>query len=178
MFINLLAMALILLIGVLILASFQPNDYRIERSANISAEPEAIFARVNDFHQWEPWSPWAKLDPAAKNTFDGSPSGKGGIFMWSGNNKVGEGKMTLTESRPGELIRIHLEFVRPFKDTSTTEFTFKPQGNQTVVTWAMFGERKYLNKVVCMFMNMDKMVGGDFARGLSQLKAVVEAKAV
>jgi len=104
------------------------------RAATISAPAAVIFSQVNDFHKWEAWSPWAKMDPAAKNTFEGAPAGTGAIFAWAGNYKVGEGRMTLTESRPNDLIRIKLEFVRPFAATSTAEFTFRPEGNQTAVT--------------------------------------------
>ena len=174
MIINLLIMAIVLAVGVLILASFQPSDFRIERSVNIAAPDEAIFPHVNDLHRWEAWSPWAKLDPSATVAYSGAPSGMGAVYTWSGNNKVGEGKMTIIESHPSDLIRLQLDFLRPFKDTSTAEFTIKPQANQTVVTWAMYGERKYVGKVVCLFVSMEKLVGGQFAQGLSQLKAVVE----
>jgi hypothetical protein len=84
---------------------------------------------VNDFHNWEAWSPWAKLDPAAKATFEGPSAGTGAIFKWAGNKEVGEGSMTITESRPSDLIRIKLEFLRPFEATNSAEFTFKSKYN-------------------------------------------------
>ena len=130
---------------------------------------------MNDFHNWEAWSPWAKLDPAAKATFEGPSTGTGAIFKWVGNKEVGEGSMTITESRPSDLIRIKLEFLRPFEATNSAEFTFKPEGNRTAVTWSMEGKNNFIAKAVCLFMNMDKMVGGQFEQGLAQMKAVVEA---
>ena len=145
------------------------------RSATISAPAPAVFAQVNDFHNWEAWSPWAKLDPAAKATFEGPSTGTGAIFKWAGNKEVGEGSMTITESRPSDLIRIKLEFLRPFEATNSAEFTFKPEGNRTGVTWSMEGKNNFIAKAVCLFMNMDKMVGGQFEQGLAQMKAVVEA---
>jgi uncharacterized protein YndB with AHSA1/START domain len=154
-----------------------PSDFRIVRSATISAPAPVVFSQVNDFHRWEAWSPWAKMDPAAKNSFDGAPSGAGAIFAWAGNSKVGEGRMTLTESRPPELIRIKLEFLKPFAASNTAEFTFRPEGNETVVTWAMFGKKNFIARAVCLFMNMDKTVGGEFEKGLAQMKAVAEAAA-
>ena len=157
------------------IVALQPAEYRVVRTATLSASPAAVFAQVNDFHQWEAWSPWAKLDPAAKNTFEGPPAGVGAVFMWAGNDKVGEGRMTLTESHPNDLIRIKLDFIKPFASTCATEFTFKPEGNQTAVTWTMSGRKNFISKAFCMFMNMDKMVGGDFERGLAQLKSVAEA---
>lgn len=171
----LLGVAAVVAVFVVVVA-LQPSQYKVERSATIAASPAEVFPQVNDFHAWEAWSPWAKLDPASKSTFSGSSSGQGAIFAWAGNDKVGEGKMTLTESHPNDLIRIRLDFVKPFADTSTTVFTFKPEANQTRVTWTMSGRSNFLGKAVCMFMNMDKVVGGSFEQGLAQMKSVVEAK--
>ena len=161
----------------IVIVILQPADFRITRSATISAPPATVFAEVNDFHKWQAWSPWAKLDPAATFTYDGAPAGTGAIYSWSGNNKVGEGRMTLTESRPDDLVRINLDFVRPFAASNVAEFTFTPQANQTNVTWSMSGRNKFPAKAFGLFMNIDKMVGGDFEKGLAQLKAVAEADA-
>jgi hypothetical protein len=169
----LIPLAAIVVVFVAVVA-MQPSEFRIVRSATIAAPASAVFAQVNDFHHWEAWSPWAKLDPALKQTYEGPAAGTGAIYTWAGNNKVGEGTMTLTESRPTDLIRIKLEFRRPFKATNTAEFTFKPDGNQTGVAWSMSGRNNFMAKAFCLFMNMDKMVGGDFEKGLAQMKSVVE----
>jgi len=166
---------IIVVFGIVVV--LQPSLFQVTRTANISAPPPAVFAQVNDFHKWEVWSPWARLDPAMKQTYSGAPSGTGAVYEWMGNNKVGEGRMTLTESRPNDLIRIKLEFVKPFASTCTTEFTFKPEGNQTAVTWTMAGHNNFMAKAFSLFMNMDKMVGGDFEKGLAQLKSAVETSA-
>jgi hypothetical protein len=157
------------------LVAMQPSDFRVARTASMSAPASAVFAQVNDLHKWEAWSPWAKLDPAAKNTFEGPPAGTGATFSWAGNNQVGEGRMTITESRPDELIRFNLEFFKPMAGTSTAEFTFKPEGDQTAVTWSMVGKNNFIAKAMCLFMNMDKMVGGQFEKGLAAMKSIVEA---
>lgn len=162
------------LTGLLGYAALQPSDFRVERAVVMSAPAKAVFAQVNDFHRWQEWSPWAKLDPAAKATFAGPASGVGASFHWAGNREVGEGKMTITESRPHELIRINLEFLKPFKGTNTTEFTFRPEGSQTRVTWSMYGKNNYISKIFCMFMDMDKMVGGMYEKGLASIQAIVE----
>src|SRR3954462_3002240 len=120
----------VLVVVLVIIVALQPAQYSVARSAVIAAPPAEVFAQVNDFHNWEAWSPWAKLDPAARNSFEGPSAGAGAIFKWSGNDKVGEGTMTLTESHPNDLIRIKLDFVKPFEDTSTTEFTFKPDRSE------------------------------------------------
>ena len=170
-------LALIALIGIFsIVVAMQPASYRIMRTAKIAAPPATVFAQVNDFHKWDAWSPWAKLDPAMKTTFEGPAAGTGAIYKWAGNKDVGEGQMTLLESKLNELVRIKLQFLKPFADTCDTAFTFKPDGDQTTVTWTMSGERNFLAKAICLFMNMDKLVGGDFEKGLAKLKANSEAK--
>jgi hypothetical protein len=170
----LIALAVIVIAFVVVVA-LQPADFRVTRSATVSAAAPALFAQVNDFHKWQAWSPWAKLDPAAKNSFEGPSAGTGAIFKWSGNNEVGAGIMTIIESRPSDLIKIKLDFTQPFEATNTTEFTFKPDGNQTVITWSMSGTNNFIAKAFCLFNSMDKMVGGQFEKGLADMKSVVEA---
>ena len=172
----LIALAVIIVVLVVIVA-LQPSDFRVARSATISAPPPAVFAQVNDFHKWEAWNPWGKIDPAMKQTYEGAPAGPGAIYTWSGNNEVGEGRMTITDSRPSDLIRVKLEFFKPFAATNTAEFAFKPEGNQTLVTWSMFGEKNFMAKAVHLVMNMDKMIGGQFEKGLADMKSAVEAPA-
>ena len=160
-----------------ILAALQPTHYHIERSATINAPASVVFAQVNDFHKWKAWSPWAKIDPAMKQTYEGASSGTGAIYTWAGNNQVGEGRMTITESHPNDLIKIKLEFIKPWSATNATDFAFKPQGNQTAVTWTMDGDNNFTGKAFGLFMNMDKMIGGDFEKGLAQMKSVAETVA-
>ncbi|MBI4381117.1 MAG: SRPBCC family protein [candidate division NC10 bacterium] len=170
----LIALAAIVVVFVVVVA-MQPSEFRVVRTATISAPAPGVFAQVNDFHKWEAWSPWAKLDPAAKTTFEGPPAGTGAIFRWAGNKEIGEGSMTITESRPNELIRFNLEFLKPMAGNSTAEFTFKPEGNQTGVMWSMTGKNNFIAKAMCLFMNMDQMVGGQFEKGLAAMKSIVEA---
>lgn len=157
--------------------ALQPSAYRVERSAIVVATPAQTFAEVNDFHNWEAWSPWAKLDPAAKATFEGPASGQGAVLRWSGNHEVGEGSMTVVESRPSELVRIRTDFVKPFAGSANSEFVFKGDGPRTIVTWSMSGERGFLERAICTIMNGDKMIGGQFEKGLANLKKVTEGKA-
>ena len=169
---------LIIIAIVVVLAIFvstRPSTFRISRSATIAAPPETVFPHVNDLHKWEAWSPWAKLDPDCKMTFEGPAAGNGAAYSWSGNNKVGAGHMLITESRPSELILMKLDFLKPFKATNTTEFTLKPIGSETMVTWTMSGTNNFMVKAVGLFMNCDKMIGGQFEKGLADMKALVEA---
>ena len=98
----LIALAALILLFVVVVA-MQPSELHVERTAEIAAPQGEVFAQVNDFHKWEAWSPWAKLDPAAKVAFEGPPeAGQGTVMTWAGNDQVGEGKMTLVESRPSD----------------------------------------------------------------------------
>jgi hypothetical protein len=167
----LVGIAVFIVVLVIVIAT-QPTDFRITRSATMAASAAALFEQVNDFHDWQAWSPWAKMDPNAKNTFAGAAAGEGALFSWAGNSKVGEGKMTLVESCPSQLIRIKLEFLKPFQATNTAEFTFTPSGHQTVVTWSMTGKNNFMAKAFGLIINCDKMVGDQFEKGLANLNKV------
>ena len=172
----LIAIAVIIFLFVIVV-SMQPSEFRVTRSAVISVPVSKVFAQVNDLHKWQAWSPWAKLDPAVKNTYEGPLEGTGAIFRWAGNNQVGEGNMTITESRANEFIQFKLEFLKPFQAINTAEFSFKSEGKGTIVTWSMFGKNNFISKAMGLIMNCDKMVGGQFEQGLAQLKSVAEGAA-
>jgi uncharacterized protein YndB with AHSA1/START domain len=167
--------ALLALVAIfLIFVALQPSEFHVERTANMAAPRAMVFDQVNDLHKWEAWSPWAKLDPKAKITFEGPPSGTGTIMTWAGNNEVGEGKMTLAESRPNELVKINVDIVKPMEGSSTTEFAFKPEGDQTAVTWSMSGHHNFIAKAMCLVMNGKKMMSDMMDKGLANMKSMVE----
>jgi hypothetical protein len=170
----LLAIAFIAIIFFVVIAG-RPDEFIVTRSTQVSAPPEKAFPHVNDFHKWEAWSPWAKMDPACKYSYSGAAAGVGAGFAWDGNKKVGAGGMTIIESAPNDLIRIKLEFLKPFKATNMAEFTFKFAGNQTAVTWSMSGKNNFFFKAFGVFMDCDKMIGKDFEKGLAAMKSVAEA---
>ena len=158
-----------------IVVALQPSSFRVERSVTIAAPPAKVFAQVNDFHAWTGWSPWENRDPAMKRTYEGPAAGNGSIYKWSSdNNDVGTGMMTITDSRPNELIKINLEFKKPFEGNNTAEFSFKPANDSTTVVWSMYGPNCFIAKAFGLFMNMDKMIGGEFDKGLANLKTQVE----
>jgi len=159
------------------IVAIQPSAFHITRTATIYAPAPAVFAHVNDFHNWQAWSPWEGIDPALKRDYQGPAAGTGAVYSWAGNNQVGEGRMTIIESRPSDLIRIRLEFLRPFAATHTAEFIFKPQGDNTAVTWSMSGTNNFVAKGIGLFMNMDKMLGNQFEKGLAELGSAAEAAA-
>ena len=167
---------LIALIVFLLIASRQPEEFRITRSAVMAAPAATVFEQVNDLHKWQAWSPWARMDPNAKNSFDGPASGVGAVMSWEGNAKVGKGRSTITESRAGELVRLRLDFLKPMKATNIAEFMFTPAEGGTLVNWSMTGRNQFLGKVMSLVFNCEKIVGGQFDQGLVNLKSIVEHK--
>jgi len=164
---------LVLAAVVAIFAAFvatRPSEYKVERSLVMSAPASEIFPRVVIFRKWTTWSPWARLDPSMAVEFSGPKGGVGSVYHWKGNDKVGEGRMTMVSALKDQLIEIKLQFIKPWEQTSKTSFTFQPEGSGTKVTWSMTGERDFVGKLFGLFMDMDKMVGPDFEKGLQALR--------
>jgi hypothetical protein len=155
----------------------RPKDFRVERSVVVNAPAAVAFSYANDLHKANDWSPWAALDPAMKHSYEGPAMGVGASHAWEGNNQVGQGKQTIVESKANELVRMKLEFVKPMQATHEASFSFAPEGQGTKVTWAMYGERNFVAKLFGTLFNMDKMLGGDFEKGLAKLKEMAEAEA-
>lgn len=154
---------------------FQPEDFKITRSATIDAPPAMVFDRLDDFHKWESWSPWAKIDPAMKTTYSGPAKGVGASYAWIGNREAGEGKMTILESHPPNHLKVDLEFTAPFAARNIIEFGLATDADKTNVTWTMTGKNNFFMKAFSLIANMDHLVGADFEKGLAQLKQTVEA---
>jgi hypothetical protein len=167
----------VIIVIFLVVAAFQPPNYRVERSVVISAPAALAFNQVNDLHKWQEMSPYAKMDPEAKNTYAGPAAGVGASMAWAGNSQVGVGKMTIIESRPNDVVKMRLDFEKPFQSTGFAEFTFNATGNQTTVTWSMTGKKIFITKAMGLIMSMDKMIGGQFEEGLASLKSIVETQA-
>lgn len=159
-----------------VVIAMQPPTFHLERSTTIAAPADAVFAQVNDFHNWSKWSPWEKLDPSMKRSYEGAPAGVGAKYAWVGNKEVGEGRMTIEHSDPSR-IEIKLEFLKPFTATNQATFTFASTPEGTKTTWAMDGSNNFVSKAFHLVMDMDKMVGGDFERGLAGMKTAAEAAA-
>lgn len=171
---NITLIVVVLIAAVLIFAGTRPDVFRVERSVDIKASPEKVFALINDLHSWTTWSPYEKKDPNMKRQHSGAASGKGAIYEWDGDKQVGKGRMEITESSPSSRVVIKLDFLSPFEAHNTAEFILQAQGDGTHVTWAMYGPSNFVAKLMGIFFSMDKMVGDDFAIGLANLKAIAE----
>jgi hypothetical protein len=166
----------LLLLTAVVVVWLQPDDYRLTRSTVIAAPAARVFPQVNDLRQWDDWSPWAKLDPNAKVTFEGPGAGPGATFRWDGNDKIGAGTMTITDSKPNERVATRTDFVKPFTGTSNAEFIFSQVGDRTSVIWTMTGRNNFIGKAMCLIFDMERTIGPEFEKGLAQLKQVAERK--
>lgn len=169
----LVLIALVLLL-LFIIAARRPDEFVVRRSADIRSPAETIFALINDFRQWPKWSPWEKLDPNLKRTLSGAEAGRGAVYEWEGDRKVGAGRMEITDSAPYARIDIKLTFLRPFRADNRTLFTITPVDGASHVLWEMTGSSNLMFKLMGLVMNMDKMVGNDFEKGLAAMKAEAE----
>ena len=163
--------------GLLVVVATRPSEYRVTRTARIAAPPSAVFGYVNDLQKFNTWNPFLKMDPAARTAYAGPPAGTGAVMTWNGDKNVGEGRMTLVDSRAGELVRFRLDFLKPFAATAEAQFTFTPDAGGTAVTWSMTGQNTFMAKAMHMVMNIDRMIGGQFEKGLASLKSLAEASA-
>ena len=164
----------VLVLVVAVLASFQPDTLRVQRSATIAAPAAKVFPLVDDFRRWTAWSPFETMDPTMRRSYGTPAAGKGATYAWDGDGKAGAGRMTIVESVPASKVGISLDFERPMKDHADVAFTFVPQGDATQVTWTMESRHNVVSRVMCVFLDPEKMIGDDFARGLAALKAVAE----
>jgi len=158
----------------LLFATTRSDTFRVERSIAVKAEPARVYALLNDFHAFGSWSPWEKLDPKMTVNHSGATSGPGAVYTWDGNDGVGAGRMEILKSEPDTRVIVKLDFLKPFEGHNTSEYTLASAAGTTTVTWAMYGPSPYISKLMGIFVSMDRMIGKDFERGLSNLKAQVE----
>jgi hypothetical protein len=162
----------------LVVALFRPDQFTVQRTVSIKAPPEKIFPFIDDFRQWPVWSPFENIDPDMKRTYGPKTAGEGATYAWNGNKNIGSGSMEILSAPAPRQVTIKLDFTRPFEAHNIAEFTLAPAGDTTNVTtnvtWAMRGPVPYFFRILHMVMNMDRMVGGQFEKGLSDLKAAAE----
>jgi len=170
---TLIALAVIV-VGFLGYVAVKPGKMRVSREITINAPVEIVFANVNDMHKMNAWNPWMKLDPQIKTTYSGPETGVGSSSSWEGNMEVGSGSATITESVPNTRIILALEHLKPFKSSNHAEYLFKSEGAQTKIVWTLECENSFIPKLFGVFMNMEKMMGEMFEKGLAELKIMSE----
>jgi hypothetical protein len=173
---NALLVLAVLIAALLLYTATRPDTFRVERHVVINKPAADIFPFLSDFHNWVHWSPWEGLDPALKRTFSGSDQGKGAVFEWEGNSKAGKGHMEITRCESPTHLTIDLSFIRPFKAENNAAFDLEPVADGTEVTWAMYGPLPFVSKLMNTFVSMDNLIGRDFEKGLTKLKAAAEGQ--
>lgn len=173
-FLAIVAILLVAIAGVLGYAAMQPDHFRIARSTTIKAPPEKIYPLMSDFRRGAEWSPYEKKDPNMKRSFSGAASGKGAIYNFDGNSDVGTGRLEITDATPPSKVVLKLDVVKPFEGSQIIEYSILPKSDGSEVTWAMHGHQPLFARAMCLFFNMDKVVGADFEAGLASLKAIAE----
>jgi uncharacterized protein YndB with AHSA1/START domain len=153
------------------------NEFEVVRDATIPAPRATVFALLADFHRWREWSPWEDIDPNMQRTYSGPPSGVGAVYEWDGNRKAGAGRMEITSADAPSRVQLALQFLKPFKSSNTTTFDLDERDGGTHVTWRMVGPKTFMTRVMGIFASMDKMVGGDFEKGLARLADAAKATA-
>jgi carbon monoxide dehydrogenase subunit G len=152
----------------------RPDGFRYERSLVVAVTTDEAWAFMNNFRNFPKWSPWQKLDPGMTATHSGAPEGRGAVYEWNGNKQVGQGRMEITDTVPGERVVVDLHFLKPFEARNTTEWVCTPAPGGTRVTWVMYGKNNFMAKMFGVFVNMEKMLGKDFDEGLGNLKRALE----
>lgn len=173
----LLVLLAIVVVAVLVAAS-RPDAFRVERSTLIKAPAERIYPLIEDFRKWRDWSPFEDLDPDLKRSYGGAERGIGATYAWEGSGKAGAGRMEIVEAEAPRRVLIDLDFTKPFETRNKAEFTIVPEAGAMRVTWAMSGPNPLVAKLMQLVMSVDKMVGGEFEKGLASLKALAERPAV
>jgi hypothetical protein len=163
---------LALVVLVLVTAATRPDSFRVVRSRALPASAEQVLAQLHDFHHWAAWSPWEAIDPSMQRSYSGAASGPGAVYAWTGNGKAGAGRMEILEASSSRVL-IRIDFFKPFAAHNTVEFLLAPQAGSTQLTWAMYGPSPFVSKLMGLVLNMDRLIGKDFEKGLVNLQSVL-----
>lgn len=141
----------------------------VERTDTIHAPRETLLPLIAELPNWIEWSPWEGTDPAMSREYTGDPGAVGSTYTWNGNRKAGAGRMRIEEVH-GDGVSIDLVFTRPFRSHSLIRFSLAEEGGGTRVIWRMESPKTFFSR----FFNLDRLVGGDFEKGLRQLRQFAE----
>lgn len=170
-----IGIAVIVVVLVAVIAT-RPATFAVQRSTTISAPAAVVFAEIQDLHRWPRWMTYDRMDPAMQRTYGGPAAGVGSTYHYV-SDKVGEGRMTIAALDPDRRVAVAAQFIKPFAANNDVEFTLAPAGEGTRVTWEIRGRNNFVSKAMSLVINMDKMIGGDFEKGLADLKRVSEDEA-
>lgn len=172
---KILIVVVLIILGIVGYAAFQPKEYSVQREVTIDAPPQVVFPWINNSKKMGEWMPWSEMDPKMVMTYSGPEEGVGATSSWQSDGKMGVGEATIIEIVPNQVVKTKLEYTKPFEGTQMAEISITPSGSQSVVKWSVQGENNLIGRIMCLFMNMQKMVGGSFEKGLAKLKQKVES---
>jgi hypothetical protein len=164
------------LLALVAVVALQPSSFVVERSAVVEAPPDIVYGHIASLRAMDAWSPWVKMDPQMKSTYEGPETGVGARSSWEGP-EMGKGRITVTAVKPGREVEMKLEMLAPMEATNRVLFTLVEAGGATGVSWRLEGTNGFVGKALALAMNMDEMVGGPFESGLASLKRLAEADA-
>lgn len=175
MLIKILVVAVVALCGFLIYVALKPSACTISREIVIQASPEALFSYINNSKKMNDWMPWQDSDPGVKMQYSGPEEGVGSKSSWDSNGKMGVGNAVVIESIPNKSVKTQLTYTKPMEMSQLAEVTLTPVDGATKVKWSVDGHNGFLFRLMGIIMNVEKMVGGEFEKGLAKLKTVAEA---
>ncbi|MEE9385176.1 MAG: SRPBCC family protein [Nannocystaceae bacterium] len=166
--------SLVLLFIVVVMA--QPSVFHVERSVEIAASPEVVWAEISNFKQWKGWSHWDKSDPSQKTTITGDAGSVGHKTEWNGE-KTGQGTMTITEASAPTRMVFKLEFKKPMESEAVAAFDMVAAGAKTKVTWSLDGHNNFMGKFFGLLMGVEDMIGSAYEDSLTNLTDIAEEHA-
>jgi uncharacterized protein YndB with AHSA1/START domain len=159
-----------------VVVALQPATFAIERTVSIAAPPAVIYPHIASVRAMDVWSPWSKLDPDLAIHYEGPESGVGAQSVWEGP-QMGSGSVTVTSVAPEREVEMRLRMQGPMTVDNRVLFTLAPSAQSTDVTWRMEGANGFAGKAMSLVFDSDRMVGGEFEKGLAALKTLAEAEA-
>lgn len=167
----------VVVLALCIYAALQPAVFTIARSISIQATPEEIFPHINNSKKANDWMPWKDIDKEVMMVEMGPEEGIGSGSKWDSKGQMGTGQAVVVESIPNQKVVTQLTYTKPMAMTQLATVSLSGnEGGGTTVRWEVTGENSFMARLMCIFMNMDKVVGEQFEKGLTNLKNIVEGK--
>lgn len=161
--------------GLLLYAAFKSGEMHIARELLIKAPPEAIFPHINNSKKANQWN-WMCEEPGLEMSYSGPEAGLGSVASWKSKSMMGVGTAEIVESVANRSVKTKLTFVKPMEMSQLSEVSLNPSAGGTLVRLSFTWNNPFILRLMCMFSDMDKKMGGSFEKGLSNLKRIVEGE--
>jgi hypothetical protein len=165
----------VIVAAILVIAAVQSPEMKVSREIEIATTPEALFPYINNSKNSYEWMPWSESDPTVEMKYSGPDAGVGAASSWKGK-EMGVGTAEVVESIPNQVVKTKLTYTEPFAMSQMAEVSLTPSFSGTLVKWSVSGQRPYFFRLIGMFVSSDKMIGGEFEKGLKKLKMLAESR--